>query len=171
MDGARFERGVEAEALGHFDVGRVLQHDVVAADHDRDVGDGDVELFQNRLHVRVALDVDVTVRVGVPDEELLEAERRRRVARSDDDDVPLSGRQKRHSPEDERAHEQLAQERIGLNELPQSHDLDAEHPQVSDSAPPDERTAIRQHAHFARELSGTVNRDELLHVSLGVEDR
>ena len=47
----------------------------------------DAEAVERLLHVRVAIDVEVRVRMAVARQELLQRQRARGVARADEDDV------------------------------------------------------------------------------------
>ena len=129
-----------------------------------------MELVEQRLHVGVALDVDVPERVPVPGEELLQAERRRGVPRADDDRVAVPAREEPHAPQDERAHEDLAELGVGLHERAELRVLDA---QARAGAAARARTSERrrcEHAHLAGELAGPVDRDGLLDRSARMDD-
>ncbi len=65
-----------------FDAG-VPQQVSLLAEHDRDLVDADVEAVEQRLHVGLGLDVLVGERLAVAGQELLEVQRRRRVARAE----------------------------------------------------------------------------------------
>ena len=67
----RVDRRVEAEAVGELRGRRIAQHQLAAADQDRDVVGADVEAVQQRLDVGVVLEVEVRVRMAVAREELL----------------------------------------------------------------------------------------------------
>ena len=105
------DRRVQTEALSHRLVGGVLENDLAAADDDRYVPHADVEAIEESLHVGIPIHVDERVRVGVARKELLEPQRARRVRRADERRVAQAVCDERHSPQDERAHEDFARSR------------------------------------------------------------
>ena len=107
---------VEAEALGDPAVARVAQHGIAAADEDRDVGLGHVEAIEHLLGVGVAIEIDVGERVAVAREEFLHPQRAGAVRRAEHDNVAEAVGDQLDAPEDEGAHEDLAQLGVGLNE-------------------------------------------------------
>ena len=95
---------------------RIPQRQLAAADQYRDVGDADVKAIEQLLHVGLAVQVDVRVRMPVTRQELLHAQRRRRMRRSDQHRVAEPREDQLHPAEDERPHENLAQLRVGLDQ-------------------------------------------------------
>jgi hypothetical protein len=83
-----------------------------------DVLHADVKAIEECLHVRIAIHVDVRVRVGVAREELLEPQRAGRVCRADERRVAEAARDEHHAAQDERPHEQITDLGILLNEPP-----------------------------------------------------
>ena len=107
------------EALAHFVGGRLLEDALASADEDRDVVDAHAEGVEGRLHAGVHVHVDVGVRLVVAGQELLDRQRPGGVPRADQDDVPESPRHQRAAAKHERAEEDLAQLRVGLDEPPE----------------------------------------------------
>ncbi len=68
------ELRVEAEAIGDLGVGGVSQDALTPANEDGDVFHANVKLIEERLHVRVALDVHIPVRLPVSHEERLDSQ-------------------------------------------------------------------------------------------------
>ena len=155
------DRRVQAEALRHGLVGGVLEHDVSAADDDRHVLHADVKAIEESLHVRVAIHVDVRVRVGVAGEELLEPQRAGRVRRADERRVAQAVCDERHAPQDERAHEHFTDLGILLNEPAEPLRAMTRTSPSSTMRRSHERPASREDVHFAGELSGVLDGDEL----------
>ena len=72
--------------------------------------------------------------------------------------------------QDERAHQELAQLGVGLEERSQARVLDAEDAQPPLRAAAHERAAVGEHGHLAGELVHVVNGDRLLGRSPGMND-
>jgi hypothetical protein len=92
---------------------------LVTADEEGNVVDGQGESVEKRLHRRILVDVQVDVRLPVAGEELPDAKRAGRVRRSNQHRVALRRGDERHAPEDEGPEKDLAQLRVGLDELTQ----------------------------------------------------
>src|SRR5215813_402258 len=118
--------------------------------------------IEQLLGFLVAIKIDVVKRMAVPCQKLLDAERAGTMCRANHDDVPEIVGNHLESPEDERAHQDLAQLGVGLHEVEQLLPFELEHfagladPQTS------YRTAATDHVAFAGELSGAVAYDERL---------
>ena len=126
--------------VGDLLVARVAEHRVAAADQHRHVGDRDVEPIEQRLDVRIAIEIDVGVRVAVARQELLDAQRARRVRRSDEHDVAEAARDQLHPAQDEGAHQDLAELGVGLHERQQLVAIQLDH--------------LARFAHAARKSAG-----------------
>jgi hypothetical protein len=78
------ELAVEAERGRHLGVARIAQCAVAVPAHQhRNVSQADLEVLEQRLHARVALGVEVDVRMPVAHQEGLEAQGVGRMARAD----------------------------------------------------------------------------------------
>src|SRR6185295_379487 len=89
---------------------------LVTAEKNGDLRHVEVELVAEPFHVLVVIDVEVAVRVSVSYQELLQPQRRRRIARSDDGDVALALGKEPDPAQDERAHQDLANVGVRLEE-------------------------------------------------------
>ena len=104
----------------------VAQHGVAAADQHRHIGRRDVESVQQRLGVGIAIEVDVGERMVVAGQELLHPQRAGAMRRPDQDDITQAIRNQLGPPQDECAHDDVAQLGIGLNERQQLLVVDLE---------------------------------------------
>ncbi len=168
---------VEPEAVGDLGVARVLQHLLTAADEDGDVAGGDVELVEQRLHVRVALDVDVLVGVAVAHQEGLHPQGRRRVERAQDHHLAEAAREQPDAPQDVRPDEQLRQLAVGLHHRLQVRRVHAQHAQLGPGPPAHQDVPPGQLGDLPGELARHVHVDQLLagparvhHLELPLED-
>ena len=133
---------VEAEALGDLAVRRVAKHGSPAANQHRQFGGRNVEAVEQMLGARIALDVDVLVRISVAGEELPHAQRLRRVGGTDESGVPLAASGQFQTAQNERAHQNLAQVAIGLHQRLQGFAAQLQHLAVDgharayDASPP-----------------------------------
>jgi hypothetical protein len=75
-----------------------------------------VKLVQQLLDARVAVEIDVGVRMAVARQELPHAERSRAVIRAEEDDVSDPVSDQLHPAKDEGPHDDLAKLAVGLHE-------------------------------------------------------
>ena len=150
---------VESQAIGNLLVAGIAQHDRPAANQHRDVGLADVKPIEQLLGAGVAIEIDVVMRVAVAGQELLHAKGAGAVHRSDHHHVAEIARDQLVTAQDERAHQDLTQLRVGLDEAQHSiaaqlHDL-----AIAADAQASQRAAAGQHVALAAELAGPVRDD------------
>ena len=121
-----------------------------------------MKVIQELLRLGVLIEVDVMERMAVPRQKLLDPKRARAVHRAVDDDVPEVASDQLRTPEDERAHQDLAQLGVGLHERKQLLARELDHFGRRAHTQARHRSAARDHVRFARELSGVVSDDERL---------
>src|SRR5262245_8951827 len=107
-----FDPDIEAQAVSDLSVARVAQDRRSFADQHRNVFDPDVESIEQCLHMLIAIEVDVCVRMTVSREEFLDAQSSLVMRRPDEHDVADALSDELHASEDERAHEDLAELRV-----------------------------------------------------------
>ena len=135
-----------------------------AQDH-RDLVDADVEAVQHHLHAGIGLDVLVGERLTVAAEEFLDVLGAARMARPEQHHVvAVLGRQ-RHPPQDEGAHQDLAQLRVALHQRAQVVAIDGDDRAVGGDARAHQAAPRRQHVDLAGELPGAVDDDRLLAIA------
>ena len=119
-------------------------------------------MVEEILDAGFALQIEIGMRMSVAREEFPDAQRIGRVAGADDDDVAESLRDDFRVPQHERAHQDFAEVRIGLQQLekPGAIDLD-DASRLRDEDAGNAGTA-RQHVHFARELARAERRKAAL---------
>ena len=91
-----------------------------------------------------------------------EPQRPRRVHGSDEDRVAQPGRHEPHAPQDERAHEELAQLRVRLDDAPEGVRIEVERLAILADAAADQAPSPREDARLARELARVVHDDGVL---------
>ena len=163
-DVRRALRTAQAEAVGDLLVGRVLEHLLATADDDGHIAHADVKAVEQRLDVLVAIDIDVRVRMGVAREELLYAESAGGVVGADEHGVAEPVCDQRNSPQDERAHQYVAQLGVALDDLTKPVGIESEQLARLARAPSHERAVARQHAGLPGEIAGPVHGDEVFAV-------
>ena len=166
----RIERGGQAQHRRQRFQRRVLEDVAAAAQDHRDLVDADVESVQHHLHARIGLDVLVGERLTVAAEEFLDVLGAARMARSEQDHVvAVLGRQ-RHPPQDEGAHQDLAQLRVALHQRAQVLPIDGDDRAVGGGARAHQAAPGRQHVDLAGELPGVVNHHRLLAIANQPDD-
>ena len=110
---------IEAEALGDLLVARVLEHVLAVADQHRDLRHADVEPVQHLLHPSLAVEIDHRVRVPVPREEFLDAERAGAVSGTHEHGIAEPARHQCDAPQDEGSHDDFAEAGVGLDQRQQ----------------------------------------------------
>ena len=119
-------------------------------------------MVEQLLHARIPVEVDECVGMSVAGEELLDAQRALAIFGPREDDVSESLRDQLDSPEDERAHQDLAQLLVGLDEAQKIPSVDLDDLGGRDGADRAEAPPARQHVGFARELTRAKRRDDAL---------
>src|SRR5262245_57943895 len=94
----------------------MTKHDVAVAAETRNVLFRDVKPVEQRLHVRLLVEIDVREGMSVAREELLHAERLRAVTRTNHDRIADPARDELHPPQDEGPHEELTDLGIRLDQ-------------------------------------------------------
>jgi hypothetical protein len=156
-------RAIEAERGGHLRVARVAHGPVAApAHHHRDLRGADPEVLEQRVHLAVALHVQVDVGMAVAHQERLEPQGVRRVAGADQHRPTESVGDEVGAPQGEGAQEQLAQLRVGLHDVPEVGEIDLEQRGRVEGLRLDQAVSARHHVHLAQELPGPVDGDPLL---------
>src|SRR6266850_5346261 len=122
----------------------------------------ELEPVEERLHVRIALHLLIGEGLSVAAQELSDTQRGCRVAGADEDQAAVAVGDERHPPQDEGAHEDLAELEVPLHESAQMLAIDDDDRSVAESPAADEGAAGGQHVDLAREFPGTVDRDLLL---------
>ena len=128
------------------------------------------EAIEQRLNTWILVDVDIGVRLGIPGEELADPQRGSRVGRADQYRVSEGAGDQGHPAEDERAHQQLAQLRIGLDDLAKVLGVDHEQLARFDRARPHQAGPGGEHVDLSVELALAENVERHLLVTVGVGD-
>jgi len=110
---------IHPQTLGDLFVARILEYRICAADDDRHLIHGDVVALEHRLDAGIGFDVNAMIGNAVAAEKLLQTQRPRRVARSDQNDVASLRLDEPHAPQDEGAHEELTDLCVRLHKLAQ----------------------------------------------------
>jgi hypothetical protein len=113
------DRRIHAEVTGDVGDSRILEHPAATADDHRNFIHRDVKAVEQSLHVRIVVDIDIDVRVGIAREEFAQPERVRRVPRPEQHHLALPGRHESHAAENEGAHHDFAQLGVDLNDVAQ----------------------------------------------------
>ena len=129
-----------------------------------------MKAIEKSLYIRVAVHVDVRVRMAVAGKELPEPQRASRVRRANEKGVAQAACDEHHAPQDERAHEHLADLWILLNEPPKPLRTDDEDIAVLDHTGPHESAASSEDVHFAGELSGALDANRLVPEDTWLDD-
>ncbi len=153
----RVELTVQTQSRGEGFDGGIPQHHAGSANHYRHVLDSDLEPIQERLHVGLALHLLVREGLSVSTQELSDTQGVRRVSRADEDQAAAPVGDERHSPQNERAHQDLAQLEVPLHERTQMLAIHDDDRPVADGARANQIAACRQHVDLARELARTVH--------------
>src|SRR5437764_1401067 len=146
------DRFVEAQAGGELAIGRITQHDRTATDGHGDVGDADLEAIEQVLDTVVAVQVEVRVRMAVPGQELLDAQRSRAVHRAHEHDVAQAAREQLPPAQQEGTHQDLAQLAVGRHQREQMVAIDLDHCTRLGGADAPEPATAREHADLTGDL-------------------
>ena len=112
------ERIVQPQALCNLPVGRIPQHELSSANQNGDFLHCHGEPIEELLRARVAIQVDVGVRMSVARQESSNPQRIRAMFRPGDDDVAEAVCDQFHSSQDEGAHQDAAEFGIALDQPP-----------------------------------------------------
>ena len=154
------DRIVEPQAVGDLRVARIPQHCVAAADQHRHVGGADMEVIEQILRLGVAIQVDVMERMAIACQELLDAQRTGAMRRANQDDIAVAAGNQLDASEDERAHEDVAQLGVRLDESEQLLAIELDHLAWLADPGPRQRPSAGQHVAFAGELPGPMRDDQ-----------
>jgi hypothetical protein len=116
-------------------------------------------MVQQFLSAGITVEIDVRKRVAVSREEFPNTKRVRRVSRTKDHHIGEAFRKYFDAPEDERAHENVAQFSISLHQPEQNRTIDFNDFACFGRPQPAENAASEKDADLARELAGLENRD------------
>ena len=118
-----------------------------------------MELIEQPLGVGVAVEVDELVRMAVPRQEFLHAQRAGAMRRAGHDDVAEAAGDERAAPEDEGPHEDLAQLGVGLHEREELLPIELDHLAGVADAQARQRAAPGEHVALAGELPRAMRHD------------
>ena len=107
---------IEPQAFSGRLVRRIPQHQFAAADKDRNVCGRHSKAIEQLLSIGLSVEVDVRVRMPVPDQELLDAQRTGAVGGTNKDHIAVPSGNQLHAPKDECPHEDFAQLGVVLHE-------------------------------------------------------
>jgi hypothetical protein len=113
-------RAVQSQAIGHFLQRGIPQHGATVAKDHRNFVQFHVKPVEKCLRRLVRVEIHVGVRMLIPAEEFAQAQRIGRVARTQQDHVPLAATDQFQPAQDEGPHENLAQLGIPCDERPQT---------------------------------------------------
>src|SRR5262249_17480285 len=122
---------------------------------------GDMKTIQQRLDAGIPVEIDVGIRVVIACQKFFDAERARRMSRAEHHGISVATGNQLHAPENERAHDNLAQLAVGLHESQQLFPLELDqfagfpHVYLNHCPAPGQRTG------FPCELARTKSRDKL----------
>jgi len=154
IEPAVIELRIDAEAFGDVAVAWVAEHVLAAADDHGNVIRPDMKALEQRRHIGIALDIDVVKGLRIARQERLQAQRIRRMPRTEQQDLAPAAAYERHATQNERAHQQLAELRIGLYERADLLGFEGNRCAVLPHAQTGLRRAAAQRAHLAAEVTG-----------------
>ena len=130
-------------------VGRIPQDGIAAADQHGDISHADLKAIEQVLGLAVAIEIDVLKRMAIPGQELLHPQRPGAMRGADHDDVAQMARNQLEAAQDERAHDDLAELSVGLNQRQHLFAIELNH--VARLADPQtgERATTADHVGFA----------------------
>src|SRR5205085_12185093 len=121
--------------------------------HDRNIGGGHLKTIEQILTSGIAVEIDVRIWMRVARQKLSDAQRLRRIAGAEERDVAETAIDERDAAEDERAHEDLAQLGVGLDEREKLLPLHLDHFARLGHSNRRHAAASSQQIQFAGELS------------------
>src|SRR5258706_13941727 len=124
-----------------------------------------MKVIEDLLGHRIAVEIDERRWMGIAREELANLERARRKHRTEDQDIAEALVEEHGSAEDEGAHQDRAQLRIGLDEGEQSVSRHLDHLAWRRRANGGERPPSSEQVELAAERARTIRRDELFTVA------
>src|SRR2546428_590211 len=145
--------------------------DLAPPAHDRrHVADPDLEAIEECLPVRLALQLVVGEGLTVTAQELPDFQGASRMPRADEHQAAAGLGDERHAPQNEGAHEDLAELEVPLHESAQVLAIDHDDGSVVERPSAHEVPARGQHVDLAREFPGTEHRDPLFTPVDGADD-
>src|SRR5258708_29927305 len=129
-----------------------------------------MKVIKGLLRHRIAVEIDERRWMGIAREELANLERARRIHRTEDQDVAEALVEEHGSPEDECAHEDRAQVRVGLDEGEQPLSPHLDHLAWRRGPNGGEGPASSKHIELAAERARPIRRDEVLTVARWTHD-
>ena len=121
-----------------------------------------MKALEQRLHAGFIVDVDPVIGGAVAGEKLLQTQRARGMTRSDQDDIAALRLDESHAPQDEGAHEELAELGIPLHQLAQVIVINDEDFARLVDARAHEAARAAQRAQLPREFSGPMQYHALI---------
>lgn len=119
-----------------------------------------MKMVQEGLHVGIAIEIDIGVRVPIARQKFFDAQRIRRMTRAHHRDIPKTLGKQFCSPKDKRAHQDFTEFCVGLDQS--QHVLAADFDDITGLAGSYavECPTARKRVHLASELSWRHSRDE-----------
>jgi len=114
------------------------------------------------LGIGLSVEVDVRVRMSVPDQEFLDAQRTGAVGGTNKDHIAVAAGNQLHAPEDERPHEDFAQLGVGLHERQELFAIQFDHFAGFADPRSRQRGPAGDQVRLARKLARTERRDDRL---------
>jgi hypothetical protein len=109
IDRAGIDRPDQPDATGQFALGGIAQNLAARTQHDRQMLGLDGEAPQEGLGATVIAGIQRLVRMAIAPQKILQPQHVQRTGRSDQDGTALSLFEQAHAPEDQGAHDALAQ--------------------------------------------------------------
>src|SRR5262249_51129204 len=148
-----------------------ISHDHAGfADDDWHVVDSDVEPIEERLNLGLGLDLLVGERLPVSAEELSDTEGGRRVPGADEDQAAAAVGDESYPPENEGAHEDLAELEVSLYERTQVLAIHDDDRSIDGGARANEIAACGEHVDLTRELAGAEHPHHVFAAGDGAHD-
>ena len=153
------QAGDHPDALGHLLVGRVFEHPLAPTDDHGHLIELDSEAVEQGLHARIAIHIQVDIRVAVAGQKLLHSVRAPAETRADEHQAAELVGDERGATQEEGAHEDVAQLRVGLDHAAERIAVDLEHLAVLAGASPHQALASGQQTGLAGETAAVVHGD------------
>ena len=125
----------------------------------------DLEAIEQMLRLTIVIEIEIRVRMSIAGEKLLHAQRARAVRRADEHDVAFTTREQLDAAQNERAHENLTQLAVRLDDPEQPIALDLDDLARRDRTNARQARAAGQHRRLAGEHSRPDGHDQSLAVS------
>ena len=164
------DRFIEAKAIGDLLICWIAQHGFAATNHDRNVRNADVETIEQMLNIIVAVKIDIGMRMTVAGQKFFDAQRLGRITRADEDDVADSMRDELDTSKNERAHDNVAQLAVGLQQIEQLFPFELDYFTGFARANACQSAPAGEQIHFASKLARLKRGDERLARAQYAED-